>query len=305
MVFSSPSVRPGLGLLAVLVLTSALQAQSASLKLTPIPESFVRFGDTVAIFATTTNPTLETFGAYQLFYGFDADHFDLAGPPYLDPMSSMTAFFGWNAPPPVGTGWLACPETSDGLGHDYLGALGVQFPPYPPPQPSHILYAADFTAGQSSGPAPLDFVISEFDYCAPESLVADDSAMEVPATFTDAAVEIVPNVALGGTVAVGQTFSIEIRDLPGNPFVIALGTATSSLYLGSKGTLYIEVFDPSKPWLALWSDVMPPSSGVSVYSLPLAIPSNPIFVGLDVHFQVITGAGPAARLSNLASATVQ
>lgn len=295
------SVRKGLVLLVALLFAATLQAQTAEFRLDPT-SSIVRFGDTVTIVGSVDNPNLETLAGYQLFYGFDADHFDLLDAPYLLPVSHMTSFYSWNAPPPVGTGWSTCPDTSDGVGHDYLGALGLHLPPYPPPQASYLLYGADFEAGQSSGSAPLDFVISEFASCAPDTVLSDDQASSVPVNFVDGAVEIVPNVGINGTVAVGQTFNLEIHGLPGNPFTIVLGTGSSSVPLGGKGTLYIEVFDPTKPWMFLFSGVV---GGVGIFDLPLAIPPNPIFAGLDVHFQVLTGAGGSARLSNLASATVQ
>jgi hypothetical protein len=168
-----------------------------------------------------------------------------------------------------------------------------------------LLYATDFRAGQSPGPTPLDFVIDEFASCAPNSLVSDSLAMALPVGFTNAQVEIIPNISLTGTLAVGQTFNVETRGLPGNPLIILLGTGTSSVTLINKGTLFIELFDPTKPWIILFSTTLPASGGVSVFSLPLTVPSNPLYVGLEVHFQALTGAGATSRFTNLASGTIQ
>jgi hypothetical protein len=115
--------------------------------------------------------------------------------------------------------------------------------------------------------------------------------------------EDVARVVLVGAPSLGSVIQLRLLEEPGVPAFLFASGATSLIDLPHYGTVLIDPFDAAFAFIG--------SGGTNLqgaYVLPVAIPANPIYLGVTAHVQgvVATFSGAAAKLTtNRVTVTIQ
>lgn len=280
-----------------ILLAAGLQAQ-AGVRLESSATT-LRTGESMVLDVYLDNPNGYTLAGYQVHIGWDAERFQMSGPPAVTPSSVLADFFMSNSPP-YGTGWSNCPDAGDGIDRDasfslsialsastwFSGAIGH-------------LYRIPYIANQASSPDAILFRFDEFYPCLNQQTILSDSiGNSIGVTFIEAAVEIIPNLAVSGNFHLGGNINFEIHERAGMAWTLAVGLEYLETDLGSIGTLYFNHRAPS--FTVLGSGI---TSAAST-TITVTVPSVPALVGKTVWGQVLTGSVANQRLSNPINFTI-
>jgi len=292
-----PTMRHLIRSLLFILLAAALQAQ-AGVRLES-SSTTIRTGESMVLAVYLDNPNGYTLAGYQVHIGWDAERFQMSGPPAVTPSSVLADFFLSNSPP-YGTGWSNCPDAGDGIDRDASFSLSVALSPsaWFSGAIGH-LYQIPYIAKQASSPDAILYRFDEFYPCLnQQTIVADSAGNSVAATFTETAVEIIPNLAVNGNFQLGGNVDFEIHERVGMAWTLAVGLEYLETDLGSIGTLYFNHRAPS--FTVLGAGV---TSATST-TFTVTVPSAPSLVGKTVWGQVLTGSVADQRLSNPINFTI-
>jgi hypothetical protein len=109
-----------------------------------------------------------------------------------------------------------------------------------------------------------------------------------------------PAIAASQCTLIGGSVRIDDYGPSGGVYVMAASTTTTSIPVAPWGTLWI---GPSPLVVLAGPTAYPGPSGPS--TVFLAIPPNPAFQGLSLHFQTLAFASPTDLLTNRASTLLQ
>ena len=171
------------GCVACLLLPTFVGAQTVTLRLST-DRPVIAPGEPIVIDAVIDNPAGDTqpLGGYQIAVGYPTQRVALSTAPQALAFSQLTNSYTWSAPSPIGGGFAACPNWSDGVGTDIVSALGAMDPMLPVLDEHVHLFQLSFSTTAIAGETDT-FTINNFEeFCAQwsSSIVVDPAGALVP-----------------------------------------------------------------------------------------------------------------------------
>jgi hypothetical protein len=281
--------------LFVLSLQSIIPPPPITVGLTPSSLT-VRSGESFEIFAYFSNNPGYDLSGYQLGFGWDTDSFEMTAEPYTESFDVLKDIWACNAPP-FSSGWSSAPAAGDGVGRDYIFALGASFVSTNVSAAS--LFQTPFVARQATSHNPISFTIDEFSNDIGQvTIVSDSAANVIPLVFMDCEIEVTPNISSSGSYALGTPVTFELFDEAGHQYKIGVSLSSANQSLGNFGTIFL---DRNHPTFSLVATGITNGQAISENVL---IPNIPSLSGQTVYAQALVGSGADARLSNGISFTL-